>query len=101
MVIFYYICIYYHIMKIKSSQELKKINTKNLLAYYKAERKRFYIFSSKHTCDCCHQFMWEIKSNDSVEAKKEYEIKEKYLEIIKKELGTREHIKKYEKRRSN
>lgn len=34
----------------KTIKELKAINTKNLLRYYKAERKRF--FGAGYSCSC-------------------------------------------------
>jgi len=74
----------------KPIEELRKLNTKNLLRYYKAERKRFY--GVGYWCSCgCGEMTWEVQSSQrSVE--QEYEEHKAYLESIKKELDSREHV---------
>jgi len=76
--------------KAKSIEELKTINTKNLLAYYKAERKRFH--RNVYMCKCgCHEFFWDLY--EGYEAmKNEYLMRDNYLDLIKTELDTREHV---------
>ena len=77
----------------KTLGELKKLNTKRLLHYYKTERKRFY--SKGYWCDCgCGEFIWETRSNiqSCVNMESEYKEDVEYLELIKSELNIREHI---------
>ena len=79
----------------KTIGELKKLNTKNLLAYYKAERKRYYSFVSSITCSCCYQMNWELKQTPQTkQQQEEYEDWVLYLCKIKSELNTREHVTK-------
>jgi len=75
----------------KSIEELKSINTKNLLAYYKAVRKRFY--NMGEVCECCHEFIWDLYKCHE-EEKENYKKTENYLSLIKTELNSREHIEK-------
>ena len=72
----------------KSLEELNTLNTPHLLAFYKAERKRFH--SSNYTCDCCHDFIHEQDRID-------FDEHLKYLNSIKKLLNTREHVKRRNK----
>lgn len=74
----------------KSIEELMKINTKNLLRYYKAERKRFY--GMGYWCSCgCGEMLWEArKSHADIEQK--YNEHKDYLSLIKSELNTRKHV---------
>jgi len=77
----------------KTLEEIQKMNTKNLLRYYKAERKRFY--GKGYWCDCgCGEFIWDARSNiqSYVDMESEYKEHKVFLELIKKELDTREHI---------
>jgi len=78
----------------KSSEELKTINTPNLLRYLKAERKRFYSFKSSHTCDCCGEKEWDLhpKSPAMLVLKNQYLDWIDYINIIRAELSTREHV---------
>lgn len=76
----------------KTIEELKSINTKNLLAYYKAERKRFY--NMNHVCGCCGEFVWDLYKGHE-EEKENYKKAENYLSLIKTELNSREHIEKH------
>ncbi|MCK9430432.1 MAG: hypothetical protein M0R17_10565 [Candidatus Omnitrophica bacterium] len=66
----------------KTIQELKKINTKNLLRYYRAERKRFNICGYREVLDY----------EDDEDMQKLYDEHKTYLNLIKTELNTREHI---------
>jgi hypothetical protein len=72
--------------KLKQIEELRKLNTKNLLRFYKAERRRFY--GSGYWCDCgcgeLHSGSMEQKYNEHLD----------YLTSVKTELNTREHIQK-------
>ena len=79
-------------IKTKTIEELKTINSKNLLRYYKAERKRFY--GSGYWCGCgCGDMSWEVHpANKHLE--QEYTDHNAYLNLIKSELNNREHISK-------
>lgn len=68
---------------IKSIEELTRLNTKNLLRYYKAERRRFYAYGYWCSCGC-----GEMTS--SLEQK--YNQHKDFLSLIKTELNTREHV---------
>ena len=74
----------------KTIEELKKLNTKNLLRYYKAERRRFY--ASGYWCGCgCHEMIWDAyKGYEKMEIK--YNQHKNYLSLIKTELNIREHV---------
>lgn len=77
-------------MSRKDIIEIKRLNTKRLLAYYKAERKRFY--NSGYICGCgCGEYVWNIYSEEKYMETKHNEHK-KYLELIKSELNNREHV---------
>lgn len=76
----------------KTDKELSAINTKNLLAYYKAERKRYWSLYRSYVCDCCGEI---IGSKEQIkEAEEKIEAKGKYLKRIKDILSTREHLQK-------
>jgi hypothetical protein len=72
-------------------ETIKKLNTKNLLRFYRAERKRFY--RGGYWCDCCGEFIWDLYPSDS-HMKQKYETHQEFLKLIKAELDTREHIDK-------
>ena len=79
----------------KTTEELEKINTKNLLRYYKTERKRFY--GRGYICSCgCGDYVWEglLYNNYYVKIKEKHDEDINYLEKIKNILNTREHITK-------
>jgi hypothetical protein len=79
----------------KSTEELEKINTKNLLRYYRAERKRYY--KSGYICDCgCGDYVWEglLHKDYYVKLKEKHDNHNTYLEKIKGILNSREHITK-------
>ena len=76
----------------KTIEELKKLNTKNLLRFYKAERKRFY--NCGYWCSCgCGEKSWNVKTSNSYIEQK-YNEHKIFLDLIKTELNTREHILK-------
>lgn len=76
----------------KSIEELQKINTKNLLRYYKAERDRFY--GSGYWCGCgCGQMIWDAYVIEA-DMEEKYNEHNEYLILIKNELNSREHINK-------
>lgn len=91
-------------MATKTKEELQKLTTKRLLAYYKAERRRMIRFKNSHTCECCGETDWDLTCldknwKDNVDKKylrmlrKQYYDKLAYLETIKSVLDIREHIK--------
>jgi len=76
----------------KSLEELKGINDKNLLAYFKAERKRFFQMAHASRCHCgCGEFIWEVNHGYETN-KKYYEMRDDYLSIVQDELNSREHV---------
>lgn len=81
-------------LKIKTVDDLEKLNTPNLLRYYKAERKRFYRFTSGNICDCCGNFSWELDSKIHEKDKITYHKWEEYLGTIKTVLSKREHVER-------
>jgi len=75
----------------KSIKELQNLNTKNLLRFYKAERKRFY--GSGYWCSCgCREFIWEVRTSQ-MDMEQKYNEHKDFLSLIKTELNNREHIK--------
>ena len=73
-------------------ETILKLNTKNLLRFYKAERKRFY--SSGYWCDCgCGEKIWEVNTS-RVDMEQKYNTHKDFLNLIKVKLNTREHINK-------
>lgn len=80
--------------KIKSVEQLQKLNTNRLLRYYKSERKRFYRFVSSNTCDCCGERYWDLNKKQYGKQLKIYSSWLEYLHNIKFVLNKREHIKK-------
>jgi len=71
---------------------IKKLNTKNLLRFYKAERRRFY--GVGYWCSCgCGEMIWEVNTS-RVDMEQKYDTHKDFLNLIKSELNTREHINK-------
>lgn len=72
--------------------KITKMSTRNLLAFFKAERKRFWM--NGFICSCgCGEFKWDIY--DGYESLKEkYTEKMQYLNSLKQELNQREHVNK-------
>lgn len=85
-------------MTIKTKEQLEKINTKNLLALYKAERGRNFSFIANNTCGCCGELMANLYENsktyqsDFTEFRNEQKQRTEYLALIKSVLNTREHV---------
>lgn len=76
--------------KEKTIEELNKINTKNLLAYYKSCRLRFFRFRNTKVCDCCHEI---VGDKDFIkDAEREIKLRNNYLDLIKTVLSKREHV---------
>jgi len=76
----------------KTIEELKKLNTKRLLSYYKAERKRYKVSISEYYYGFDNvEFMWDIKLGYEKEQIK-YNDWNRYLNLIKEELSKRENI---------
>lgn len=82
-----------NISGILSNSQLKKLNTKRLLLYY---RKLIAIVSNLARCDCgCKEPYWDIHDKDSEKGKDRYNeyIKYKNHKIqVKKILDKRENI---------
>lgn len=76
----------------KPIEEVIKLNSKNLLKFYKAERKRFY--GSGYWCSCgCGEMIWQARTSYG-DMEEKHNNHKKYLDLIKIELNTREHINK-------
>jgi len=85
----------------KTKEELKTINDKNLLRYYKAERKRFYGAFGNYMCSCgCGEYFWDLGLAKYEEEKKQHDEHQAYLEFIKEELNIRGHVEP-EKKKTN
>lgn len=74
----------------KSINDLRKLSTKNLLKYYKAERKRFYGAGYWCTCGCGEKIWIAYERYSDMEQK--YNEHKDYLDLIKSVLNTREHV---------
>jgi|WetSurMetagenome_2_1015567.scaffolds.fasta_scaffold294659_1 hypothetical protein len=72
--------------------ELKKLNTKRLLAFYRSERKKFHC--AGYWNSDCEEFIWELYSKKYGYMKEEYQKWVKRLEDIKEILRDREHIER-------
>lgn len=81
-----------NIYKIKSQKELESLNTKNLLRYYRSERKRFYQYASSNTCECCGELLWYLNPKIYEKELVIYNIWVEYLHNIKNILNKRENI---------
>jgi hypothetical protein len=78
----------------KSIDDLRKLRTKNLLRFYRAERKRYNIsIAQYHYGFDAIDYMWD-HSNDAYyqNEKIKYDEWKNYLNLIKTELNTREHV---------
>ena len=76
----------------KKIETIKKLNTKNLLRFYNAERRRFY--GVGYWCSCgCGEMIWEARISQS-DMEQKYNEHKDFLSLIKAELNTREHIDK-------
>ena len=73
---------------------MKKLTTKRLLSYYKAERKRMIRFKNRHTCECCGETDWDLKLNSdySLLLRRQHYDNLHNVQTIKEVLNTREHV---------
>lgn len=79
----------------KTESELSKLNDRNLLAYYRAERLRYNKNKSNYICDCCGEYSWNIyKDPDSSAAEIKFTQWWDYLKLIKCALSERGHVTK-------
>ena len=78
----------------KSIEEIKRLNTKNLLRYYRAERKRYSVAISQwHWGFECCEYMWDHSEDEYYQGEKyKYWTWREFLDLIKVELGGREHV---------
>jgi hypothetical protein len=78
----------------KSIEELNKLNSKNLLRYYRAERKRYNVAISTYLWGFDRiDYMWDHSDDEFYQKEKlKYDEWKDYLNLIKKELNTREHV---------
>lgn len=84
-------------------EQLGKLPTKRLLAYYKKTYKRVKRFQDGLYCPCCGMQNWETDAGlytEEQNKKREQEFKndlatsENYINSIKEILNTREHVQK-------
>jgi hypothetical protein len=78
--------------KLPEIKNLKKLGTRNLLSFYKAERKRYYNFIGSITCGCCGERTYNLypkKCNDDKVIEDEWS---SYLNSVKLLLNKRENI---------
>ena len=81
----------------KSIEEIKKLNTKNLLSFYRAERLRYKVSISHYHgigywCSCgCGEMIWEARTSQA-DMEHKYNEHKDYLTLIKTELNKREHV---------
>lgn len=88
----------------KTDLELEKMSTRNLLVYYRAERKRNHVQYANLVCECCGEFNHDlggsledkIKGEKAVADNAEHD---KYLEHIKEILSKRENVEKNDNRK--
>ena len=84
--------------KEKSVQELEKLNTRNLLNYFKAERQRFHKFDAQYLCGCCGEYLFsKSESNKKKKFFSDKDAWENYLETIKEVLRVREDVHNFKK----
>jgi len=80
--------------KFYTIEELDKLNTKRLLAFYKKERVKYFRFSGNMHCPCCGDLYTEINPDDEY-YKKMIDIAPQwkmYVDKIKELLNKREHV---------
>jgi hypothetical protein len=79
-------------------EQVRKLNTKNLLRFYKAERKRMfnrgYRFMVVDYDDNDNLIMGWYNTENEVESPEKFENDIDFLDLIKKELDAREHVNK-------
>lgn len=76
----------------KSTEELEKINTKNLLRYYKAERNRMFNRGYRYMVINSDENLNPIMGWNNIPNSESFYDDINYLEKIKTILNTREHI---------
>ena len=78
----------------KSIEEIKKLNTKNLLSFYRAERLRYKVsISHYHWGFEAVDYMWDHSDDEYYQKEKlKYDEWKDYLTLIKTELNKREHV---------
>ena len=75
----------------KALEELRKLNSRNLLLYFKAERGRFYQSYTKYSCSCCGEWLWHLYKDHEAD-KIKFKEHRAYLDLVKIELDTRGHV---------
>lgn len=75
--------------KLKPIDFLKNLNTKRLLAYYKARRGEAYVNTR---CECCGEFMWDLYQVEYAEQKELFNVYKNHLSKVKSLLDSREHV---------
>lgn len=88
----FYICCYKQFIMKKSIEELRKLNTKNLLRFYKAERNRMFNRGYRYMVidedeDCNTVMGWDNSSKSET-----FDEDVDFLCLIKTELNMREHV---------
>ena len=78
----------------KSIEELIKLNTKNLLRFYRAERKRYNVAISQYHWGYDNvDYMWNHSEDVYYQEEKvKYDEWKQFLSSIKKELDSRENV---------
>tara|TARA_R110000850_G_scaffold275660_1_gene415300 strand:- start:408 stop:647 length:240 start_codon:yes stop_codon:yes gene_type:complete len=76
----------------KSIEEIRTINTKNLLRFYKAERKRMFNRGYRYMVIDEDKFCNPIIGWDNTSDSETFNDDVDFLYMIKMELNTREHV---------
>lgn len=78
----------------KTTEQLESLTTKNLLAYYRAERKRYNLQKSEYTFGVDKvDYLWDWYDDEKYQiAKRKFENWQEYLNTIKEILNKKEHI---------
>lgn len=73
---------------------MKKLNSKRLLSFYRAERKRYNINLAQYSWGYDGiDYMWDHSDDPNYQKEKiKYEEWKNYLNLIKNELDMREHV---------
>ena len=83
--------------KVYTIEQLSKLNTKRLLAFYKKDRKDYFRFVGGGWCECCGEPMVDIYPDDEYYTKERPQIEKEwrgFLDEIKNVLDSREHVEK-------
>ena len=84
-------------------EEIRKMADARLLAYYKVARKRTFRYIDGFFCGCCGMLNCETMGAKDEEINRDYQLiaeAREYVEIIKAELDTREHVKRKTKNKN-